>query len=275
MPFECMDLRFMQKAFLGLMILAPITAIMGVHVVNYRMAFFADAISHSVFTGVALGVIFSVNPHWTIPLFGILVGVSIVACQRNSLLSNDTIIGVIFSAVLAFGLAIVSRDSSMGRNLKAFIYGDILTINDANIAALSILGIAILVFQILGFNRLLYLGINPVLAKAHGVNVAVYQYVFISLLSLVVVFSVSAIGIMLVTALLTVPAAAARNLSHSSGSMVWWAILISSTSTAIGLIISAQTWAQTATGPTIVIVAFAWFIIPLIVRTLSRFRKLS
>ncbi|MBU4036033.1 MAG: metal ABC transporter permease, partial [Proteobacteria bacterium] len=252
LPFECLKAGFMQQAMIGLILLAPMAAVMGVQVVNFRMAFFSDAISHSAFAGVALGLIFSVSPHWTMPLFGLLVGLAIMAVQRKSTLSSDTVIGVFFSAVIAFGLAVVSRDRSVARDMQRFLYGDILTISNNDILFLLILFIALLIFQILSYNRLLYIGINPTLAKAHSIRVATYQYYFAGLLSLIVMFSVWAVGVLLVTAMLIVPAAAARNFARSAGAMFWWALLVSLTSAITGLIISAQDWANTATGATII-----------------------
>jgi zinc transport system permease protein len=92
-------------------------------------------------------------------------------------------------------------------------------------------------------------------------RVAVYQYVYAGLLSLVVIFSVWAVGVLLVTAMLIVPAATARNLSRSAGRMVWWAMLVGVTSAVAGLLLSAQDWARTATGATIILVAFGWFLL--------------
>ena len=92
LPFECLQAGFMQQALTALILLAPMAATMGVQVVSFRMAFFSDAISHSAFAGVALGLIFSINPHVAMPVFGILVGLGIMAVQRNSALSSDTII---------------------------------------------------------------------------------------------------------------------------------------------------------------------------------------
>ena len=260
LPFECLQTRFMQQAFLGLILLAPMAAAMGVQVVNFRMAFFSDAISHSAFAGVAIGLLASFNPDWTMPAFGLLVGLGIMAVQRRSTLSSDTVIGVFFSAVIAFGLAIVSRDRNVARDLQRFLYGDILTINDTEVVCLMVLFLVLLLFQAWGYNRLLYIGINPTLAKAHRVRVAGYQFAFAGLLSLVVIFSVRAVGVLLVTALLIVPAAAGRNLARSAGAMFWWALLVSFTSAVAGLIVSAQDWARTATGATIIIFAFFWFI---------------
>lgn len=269
LPFECMQSGFMQRALIGLLLLAPMTAAMGVQVVNFRMAFFSDAISHSAFAGIALGLLFSMNPHWSMPLLGVAVGIGIVALQRHSMLSSDTIIGVLFAGVTAFGIAMVSRDPNLARDTQRFLYGDILTIGDFDIVQLVGLLVALLAFEIVGFNRLLYVSLSPLLAEVHRVRVAVYQYIFAALLALVVIFSVWAMGVLLVTAMLIVPAAAARNFAKSAGSMFWWAIVISCTSSVAGLLVSAQDWAGTATGATIILIAFAWFLVsfvPVLVR---------
>ena len=269
LPFGCMEARFMQQAFIGLLLLAPIAAIMGIQVVNFRMAFFSDAISHSAFAGVAIGLIASLDPSLTMVAFAVFVGIAITAIERKSSLSMDTVVGVFFSAVVAFGIAIVSRDRSVARDMQLFLYGDILTISTADIIMLAALALVIIVFMGLGYNRLIYIGLNHSLARAHRVRVAFYQYMYAALLSVVVIFSVRAVGVLLVTALLIVPAAAARNFSRTSGAMFWWAILISVTSAEAGLVISAQEWAYTATGATVILVAFAWFIISSIVAYLT------
>ncbi len=265
LPCECLRARFMQQALVGLLLVAPMTAMMGVQVANFRMAFFADAISHSAFAGVALGLIFAISPHWTMPLFGVAVGLAIMALQRRSSLSSDAVIGVIFAAVMAFGLAIVSREQNVARDLQRFLYGDILTIAGSEIIGLAALFAAVLVFQVWGYNRLLYISLNPAVAAAHRVRVAFYQYTFAGLLALVVMLAVWAVGVLLVTALLIVPAATARNFARSAGAMFWWAIAVSLTSAIAGLLISAQDWARTATGPTIVLCGFAWFSVSFVI----------
>lgn len=259
LPFEIMEPLFMRRALVGLLLLTPMTAAAGIQVVTHRMAFFSDAISHSVFTGLALGVLFAVHPHWTLPLFALLVGLGIVAVQRRTGLSADTVIGVFFSAAIAFGLAMISREPGLGRALQRVIYGDILTLTDADIIATAALLLLLTGFLAFGFNHLLYIGVNPALAQAHQIRVAVYQYVFAGLLALLVVLSVRAVGMLLVTAMLIVPAAASRNLSRSANAMFWWAQIIALTSAVAGLMISAHDAIRTATGATIVLVASCWF----------------
>jgi ABC-type Mn2+/Zn2+ transport systems, permease components len=259
LPFDCLHTRFMQQALVGLLLLAPMTAAMGILVINFRMSFFADAISHSAFAGVALGLLFVLDPGWTMPIFGVLAGLAIVWLQRTSSLSSDTVIGVFFSAMVAFGLAIVSRERSLARDLQRFLYGDILTISDGQIVALMALFVVLMTFQACAYNRLIYIGLHPALAKAHRIRVATLQYLFAGLLALIVMFAVQAVGVLLVTALLIVPAAAGRNFARSAGTMFWWTMAISLSSTVTGLLLSAQDWARTATGATIVLVACGWF----------------
>ena len=89
-PLEGMDMRFMQQALLALVLLAPMTAALGVQVVHYRMAFFSDAVGHSAFAGVAVGLLLGIHPHVSMPLFGLGVGLLIMFMQRYSALPSAT-----------------------------------------------------------------------------------------------------------------------------------------------------------------------------------------
>ncbi|WP_337770814.1 metal ABC transporter permease, partial [Desulfovibrio piger] len=118
LPLDCLKLGFMQQALMAVLLLMPMTAALGVEVISFRMAFFSDAIGHSAFAGVALGLLLSVDPHWSMPAFGVLVGLAVMAVRRGSALSSDTVIGIVFSAVVAFGLAVVSRQPGMARTMQ-------------------------------------------------------------------------------------------------------------------------------------------------------------
>ncbi len=270
LPFECMQMRFMQTAMLGLLLIAPMAAIAGTQVVNFRMAFFSDAIGHSAFAGVAFGLLLAVSPNLTMPLLAVIVGLGIMSVKQRSGLSTDTIIGVFFSAVVAAGLAVVSRYPQAARDMQMFLYGDILTISDREIAAMFLLLTVFLGFQLFSFNKLICIGLNLQLAKAHRIRIALYQYLFAVLLSLVVILSVKAVGVLLVTAMLITPAAAARNLAGSYGRMLWYSVIISLFSAVAGLLLSAQEWMRTAAGATIVLCSCVIFCISLLFRRRSR-----
>ncbi|MEM2915287.1 MAG: metal ABC transporter permease [Candidatus Bathyarchaeia archaeon] len=269
-PFDFMQFRFMQQACVALILLAPITAFMGIPLINQRMVFFADAISHSAFTGVALGLILHINPYWAMSIFAMLMAISIIFTQQRTNLSSEAVTGVFFSGVIALGLVVVSREKRFNIQIQQFLYGDILTINTNEILILLCLCCIIIIFQTWGYNRMLFTSLNPTLAKIHQIHVRTYQYLYAILLSLVVIFSVWIVGVLLVTALLIVPAATARNFSKNAGQMVWWAFGVNLTSVLLGLFISAQEWVNTATGPTIILIAFGWFLLSLI---LLRIRK--
>ena len=270
LPFECLQLRFMQEAFLGIVLCAPLAAAAGVQVVNFRMSFFSDAIGHSAFAGVALGLLCSLGPGIMMPLLALAIGLGIMFLKRRSTLSSDTVIGVLFSAVVALGLALASRNPEMGKDMQMFLYGDILTIRGSEILTLFVLSVFFYGFQIAAFNRMIAIGISEPLARTHRIRAAVYEYLHVGLLALVVIFSVKAVGVLLVTALLIVPAATARNLSGSSGRMFWISIAAGLFSGVTGLLLSAQEWANTAAGAMIVLCACVLFVLSL---AAGRFRR--
>ena len=270
LPFEIMQFEFMRMALLGLLIIAPMAAVCGTQVVNFNMSFFSDAIGHSVFAGVALGLVLSVSPDLTMPLLALAVGLGIMAVKQRSGLSSDTVIGVVFSAVVAAGLAVVSLYPSAVRNSQMFLYGDILTISSNDILLMLGLTVVFIIFQVFSFNKLICIELNPQLAKAHRIRIGAYQYLFAMFLSLVVIFSVKAVGVLLVTAMLITPAAAARNLASSYGKMLWLSVLIGLFSAVTGLFLSAQDWMGTSTGATIVLCSCVIFGISLIYRRKKR-----
>ncbi|MBO7147424.1 MAG: metal ABC transporter permease [Lentisphaeria bacterium] len=274
LPFDCLQLRFMQEAFLCILLCAPLAAAAGTQVVNFRMSFFSDAIGHSAFAGVAIGLIIGVSPDWTLPVLALGIGLGIMALKKCSSLSSDTVIGVFFSCVVAFGLALASRIPSMVKDTQVFLYGDILTVSNREILTLFVLSVVFYGFEIFSYNRLIAIGIHEQLARTHRIRVTWYQYIHVGLLTLVVVFCVKAVGVLLVTALLIVPAAAARNLSRSSGGMFWFSVLTGLISGVAGLLISAQDWAGTAAGATIVLCACLIFVISLGTGLFKRKRKI-
>lgn len=239
LPRQWKDYEFMRLALLECVLLAPISAAMGVQVVNFRLAFFSDAIAHSAFAGVAIGFLLAgvsdmLGPRLTMILFGLLVGWGIAAVRRRTELSSDTVIGVFFSTVVALGIAIVTTQHQTG-TFQRYLYGDILTLTPIDIAHSLGLALLVLLFMLVAFNRLTLIGLNAELAHSRSIAVRAYDYLFSLLLALVVTVSIRIAGILLVTAMLVVPAAAARNLARSAGGMFWWAMFIGLMSGLIGV----------------------------------------
>jgi zinc transport system permease protein len=266
----------MVYALLECILLAPICAAMGVKVVNFRMAFFSDAISHSAFAGVAIGFLLNeivaryggqFDPRISLIVFGLIVGLGIVLVRRRTGLSNDTIIGVFFSGVVALGIAIVTSSGSRTTSFQSYLYGDILTLDATDLALTAILAVIVVAFMLIGFNSLLMLGLNAELAHSRGVRVRTYEYLFAMLLALVVTVSIRTAGILLVTALLVVPAAAARNVARDAGGMLRWAVVFGLASGLSGTLASYSPYLHNmSTGAAIVLAASILFALSFLAR---------
>lgn len=267
---------FMKRAALGLLLLALPTSGAGLMVVNLRMAFFSDAIGHSIFAGLALALIMSWPVQPALLGFGLMIGLLVVALSRRTKLASDTVIGVVFSGILALGLAVLSRDPATAKTLNRFLLGDILTIGDSEIVILLIMNVVSLLFLYFAFNPLILESLSNSLASSRSRWKGRFgPYIFGAFLALVVMVAVQSVGALLVTALLVVPAAASRNVARSAGGMLWLTFIVALVSGQAGLAISATPAVNTATGATIVLVAVTFFCLSLFGSRLSAWSRRS
>lgn len=270
-PLQDPGLSFLHRALVGLVLIAPLCSTIGIQVVNLRLAFFAEAVGHSAFTGLAIGLMIlafggaaAPDPRIAMIVFGVAVAMAITVFRRRSGLSSDAVIGVFSSAVIALGLCLISRMIETnqvrggGARLLDFLQGNILLVRPAELAALAAFFAAAMTYQAFAYNRLLFLGVNSALAATLGVRVRFYEYTFAALVALVVISSIQAVGVLLVTAMLVIPAAAARNLARSAGGMFWWGLVVAVSSAVLGLVLSDRY--STATGATTVLCTTAWFL---------------
>lgn len=264
LPLSFAEPEFMKRAILAVFFVAPAAAAVGVPLVQFRMAFFSDAIGHSAFTGVALGVLVGIHPLLTMVAFGLFVAWAITQVKGRTGLSPDTVIGVFFSTVVALGIAVISARKGLTRNLQAYLYGDLLAISGAEVLWMGALSVGVAVYLFLTFNRILLLGVNEGFARSLGVKGRALETSFALVVALVVTTAIRAVGILLVTALLVVPAAAARNVARGAASAFWFATAISLVSGLAG--IAASYYLDTATGATIVLFAAAFFALTAILR---------
>lgn len=264
LPLEFAEPEFMKRALLAVLFIAPAAAAVGVPLVQFRMAFFSDAIGHSAFTGVALGVILGIHPLLTMVAFGLFVAYSITLVKGRTGLSPDTVIGVFFSTVIALGIAVISAQKGLTRNLQEYLYGDLLAISGAEVFWMAALFLGVAVYLFFAFNRILLLGVHEGFARSLGVRGRALEISFSLVVALVVTTAIRAVGILLVTALLVVPAAAARNVAGGAAAAFWIAIAVSLASGFAG--IAASYYLDTATGATIVLFAAAFFALTAVLR---------
>jgi ABC-type Mn2+/Zn2+ transport system permease subunit len=231
---------------------------LGVFVVIRRMSFFGDAIAHSAFTGIALGLVLGIEPSLAAVGFAVIVALGIGFLQAHSKIPSDTIIGVFFSGAAALGILLIGLIQGYRANLFSYLFGDILAVGwtDLLIAGLLLAGVGVCA-SILR-RPLLQVALNRDIAAVQGVPVAAMEYALMVMLAVTVAVSIKLVGIILVTALLIIPAAAARNVSRSIRQMFLFSILFGALSACLGLIGSYSL--NTASGPTIVMVSIALFI---------------
>lgn len=264
LPFEWAQYTFMQNALLAVIIIAPLLALLGCMVISNQMTFFSDAIGHATLSGIALGAIAGMaDPFWAMIFFAILLTLTIEFLRRYSTVSTDTIIGLVMAFAVALGVVLLSRGGGFARYSK-YLIGDILTITPAEIGRMLILFLAMIACWLVLFNSIFLTGMNRSFALSRGLRVWRTETAFALLVALVVSITIPWIGLLVINSLLVLPAAAGRNMARNLTGYVLWSVGIALVSSVAGLILSY--YLGTATGATIVLVAFVCFVATLLFR---------
>ena len=250
---EMFSYTFMIRATIAILLISPLFGMVGTMIVQKRMAYFSDALGHSALTGIAAGVIMGIsNTTISMVVFGICFALLLNYISRKGLSSADTLISVFASCATALGLAILSRGGSFS-NYSAILVGDILSITASEIIQLVVLFIVILVFWCISINRLTAISVHATLAKSRSMAVRVMEDAFAVLIALLVMLSIKWVGILLINALLILPAASSRNISENFREYTYFSMIFSIFSGMAGLFVSYFT--DMSTGPMIVIIA--------------------
>ncbi len=264
LPLELIKYDFMKNALLAVLIITPLFGIVGTMIVNNKLAFFSDALGHSVFTGIAIGIILGVSDtNISTILFAVVFALLLNWIKRKKTISTDTIISVFSSTSTAIGLVILSRNGNFSKYSALFV-GDILNITPREIVFLLIIFIVVLIFWFTSFNKLHAVSLNSSLAKSKGISIRLIENIFAVIIALIVMLTIKLVGILIINALLILPAAAARNISSNMKEYHIFSIVISIFSGLLGLILSY--YLSLATGPTIVIIAAIIFFLTLVLR---------
>ena len=247
----------MRCAFFAVLLIMPLFAMLGTLVVNNGMAFFSDALGHSALTGVGIGVLLGLSEYRLIMVvFAVLFALVMNRIRHSRLSSTDTVIGVFSSCGVALGLVILSRGGSFSK-YQSLLIGDILSISRGE---LLVLGITLLVtagIWLLCFNQLHALSISPALARSKGVPVRLLDNLFVVLIAVIVMLAIQWVGLLIINAMLILPAAASRNVSRSMRSYHLLALIFGLFSGVLGLFLSYHN--AVAAGPMIVLIAAALY----------------
>lgn len=264
LPFSWVEYDFMKNAMIAILIITPLFGILGTMIVNNRMAFFSDALGHSALTGVAIGTVLGIaDTNIAMLIFAVLFALFLNKIKRRKTVSTDTVISVFSSLSMAIGLVILSRGGNFAK-YSGLLVGDILSITVYEIGLLFIIFLLTLIFWFFGFNKLHSISVNESLAKSKNININRMEDLFSIIIAIIVMASVKWVGILIINALLILPAAASRNMASNIREYHLFSVVISLFSGISGLIISY--YVGTATGPTIVIIAAVIFFITLFLK---------
>ncbi|AUA08437.1 Manganese transport system membrane protein MntB [Streptomyces malaysiensis subsp. malaysiensis] len=250
---------FMRRAFAVAVMCGIVSGVVGAHVVLRGMAFIGDAVSHSVFPGVAIAFVFQFNLVLGGAVAGLLTALAVAVFSQNRRLKEDTVIGVFFAAAFGLGIVILSTAPGYSGSLESFLFGQILGISDGDVVTVAVMGLILLLIAGAVHKELVTVSLDRETATAMGLPVFALDVVLYALVTVTVVISLRAVGNILVLALLITPAACARLLTDRIGVMIALAPAIGAGSAVLGLYLSYAY--NLAAGGLIVLVVTGVFIV--------------
>jgi zinc transport system permease protein len=255
---------FVWRGILGGLGLAVVAGPLGAFVVWRRMAYFGDTIAHSALLGVALGFLLDVPFNLGITLVCVAVALLLVAAESRLRLASDTLLGIFAHASLALGLIAVAFMERLRVDLVGYLFGDILAVGAGDLIWIFIGGALVLLALVFMWQPLLSATVHADLATVEGVPVERLRLAFMLLLAIVIASAMRIVGILLVTSLLIIPAAAARQFARSPEQMAILAAGLGAL--AVGGGIYASLAFDTPSGPSVVVAATVIFAISLLLR---------
>ena len=253
---------FFIRALLAGLGLALVAGPLGCFVIWRRMAYFGDTMAHSALLGVALSLLLHVN--LTLAVFGVaaVVSLALLALQRRGALSTDALLGILSHSTLAIGLVLAAFLTWVRFDLMTYLFGDILAVGQTDILMIWGGGILVLLALAKIWRPLIAATVNPELAEAEGMEPERTRLFFMLLLALVIAIAIKVVGILLVTAMLIMPAAAARRFSAAPEVMAVMAAVLGMIAVIGGLFGSLRF--DTPSGPSIVVAALVIFLLSLL-----------
>lgn len=246
--------EFMRNAFLALLLIMPLFAMLGTLIVNNGMAFFSDALGHSSLTGVGLGVILGFSRYKpAMIVFAVIFALLMNRIRHSRLYSTDTVIGVFSACGVALGLLLLSYSGNFSR-YQSLLIGDILSITKSEIIILAVTLVGIMILWLIFFNRFHLISVSPAIASSRGIKVNMLDNLFVVAVAVVVMLAIQWIGLLLINAMLILPAAAARHIARNTRSYLILTMIFGLFSGLLGLWFSYHN-AYAATGPVIVLIA--------------------
>lgn len=272
---ESFTYAFVVNAVIASLLIGPMLGGLGTLVIAKRLAFFSEAVGHAAMTGIAIGILLGEptdNPIISLFCFSMIFALLLHYVRNRTQVPYDTLVGVFLAVALAGGAALlmyVARQINV-HLLENVLFGSILTVQDSDIYLLAIASAVILALFLPTFNRMLLTCISPDLAKVRGYKTALYDYLFVIMITLITIAAVKIIGAVLVGALLLIPGATARLISSDMGTFVRRSAAISTVSCVLGTVVPMELGWSIPSGAAIILLCASFFLTVTLYRILVK-----
>lgn len=260
---EPLSYPFMVRGLIAAGLVGVVCAVVGTFIVLRGMAFFGDALAHTILPGVAVGYLVGGGAReplfWWAMITALVSAISIGAISRSTKIKEDTAIGIIFAGMFALGIALISTVRSYSVDLAHFLFGDVLGVTSPDLILMGAFGAAILLMILLFYKEFVIISFDPTLATTLRLPTRLLEYLLLVLIAVTIVVALQTVGVALMVAMLVTPAAAAYLLTRRLPVMMVLAAFIGALSGVVGLYISY--YANIASGSAIVLVATAIFLV--------------
>ena len=253
---------FFIRALIAGIGIALVTGPLGCFIIWRRLSFFGDTLSHSALLGVTLALSFDINIALSVFFVSSAVALVLLKLQKTTNLPGDALLGLLAHSSLAVGLVVISFLSFIRFDIMGLLFGDILAVAPNDIFIIWIGGVLILLVLKIIWKPLFASTVNYELAEAEGMNPARVNAIFTILMAAIIAISIKMVGLLLITGMLIIPAAMARNISTSPQRMVIYSILGGLLSVVLGLFTSLEF--NTSSGPSIIAASLFLFILSLL-----------
>tara|TARA_B100001939_G_C16851874_1_gene577848 strand:+ start:204 stop:1013 length:810 start_codon:yes stop_codon:yes gene_type:complete len=253
---------FFIRALIAGLGVAIVTGPLGCFTIWRRLSFFGDTLAHSALLGVTLALSFEMNISFAVFLISAVVAIFLINLQRVTNLPGDALLGLLAHSTLALGLVTISFLSFIRFDIMGLLFGDILSVNNLDILIIWLGGVVILITLKIIWKPLFASTVNYDLAQAEGMNPDRVNIIFTLLMAAIIAISIKMVGLLLITGMLIMPAAMARNLSDNPIMMVFIATIGGLLSVLLGLFASLEF--NSPSGPSIIVAALTLFLLSLI-----------
>lgn len=254
---------FFIRAILAAIGIAIMAGPVGCFVIWQRLSYFGDTMAHSALLGVSIAFLFNINISLSVFITAMIIAAMLLLLQRHEKISNDSILGILAHSTLAIGMLIVGFMSWVRIDLMSYLFGDILAASKTDLLLIW-LGCAFIVLVMIKiWRQLLNFTINSDIAICEQKNAKYIKYIFMLLLALMIAIAMKLVGILLITAMLIIPAATAQRFASSPARMAIISSTIGVTASITGLISSY--YYDTRSGASIVVALFTIFLVSRVV----------